>query len=375
MDNIKPAPFDLAPGQRCWMLIEMRADGPHRLSEVSDWLVAFAGAGYSPNTLKAKADALAHWWRWCYYRGRDPLAVDSIEFARYVLAVQRVPKGYPPTSDVRALPDDPRLRTDTTVRARVIHVKTFYEWALANGRVAASVGRGITGFPTPRARQKKRFDRLSSDQIQDLFRADLHPRNRYLFEVMYGCGLRKGEALGLQISDLCLNSELASVFKCPLPRSAGRHVHVRRRLNDNGSFAKSHRERIVPLAPRTVLAFEAWQAWAYEHAPEAARSVHIAVSLEGPTRGRALTPSGFNSMWSTQVHRIPTLLGANPHLLRHTFASELLDAGVDLLVVQELLGHASPKTTELYTHAHSSTLITAVERLSEWRETELGVGR
>jgi integrase len=343
----------------------------HRVDEVSDWLLVSAAAGASPNTLKSQAEALALWWRWCVDTGVDPLTADVVAFARFVAALRSVPKDLPLTSPIRALPHDPRLRAASTISQRVTHVKAFYQWAAHNGRVSMISGRGVTGFKTPRAVQAMRAGRLLPDQVRALLEADLSPRDRWAVELLYGAGLREGEALGLMIEDLCVNRDVAAVFGCLVP--SGPHLHVRRRLHGNGALAKSPYERVVPLAPRVIAAYRDWQAWLFDHAPDTAECPYLLLSLSGPTRGRAWSISGFASMWDAKVKTIPSLQGATPHLLRHTWASELLDAGVPAFTVQELLGHRRPTSTQVYTHALMETLTNAVSRLGTWRQRVLGI--
>jgi integrase/recombinase XerD len=210
---------------------------------------------------------------------------------------------------------------------------------------------------------------LNQDQVRPLLAADLMPRNRWAIELLYGAGLREGEALGLMVEDLCVNRDVAAVFDCHVP--GGPHLHIRRRMHSNGALAKSPYERVVPIAPRVMAAYRDWQAWAFDHAPATVECPYLLISLSGPTRGRPWSITGFTSMWATRIKTIPGLEHATPYLLRHTFASELVDAGAPAFTVQELLGHRSPTSTQIYTHALMETLTAAVEKLSTWRQATL----
>ncbi|SDS87602.1 tyrosine-type recombinase/integrase [Actinoplanes derwentensis] len=342
-----------------------------RVDEVSDWLIVSEVSTSAPNTIKSQAQALAQWWRWCLGIGADPLTVDAVTFARFVAALQTVPKDLPLTSKVVALPGDPRLRRPSTVSQRVVHIKGFYRWAMHNGRVSAVAGRAVTGFKTPAAPQTMRARRLRPEQVTALLTVNLSPRDRWMVELLYGAGLREGEALGLRVEDWCIGPEVAAVFGCRV--YGGPHLHVRRRRNSNGAWAKSPCERVVPIAPRVLQAYRDWQAWAFDHAPESMESPYLTISLAGPTRGRAWSISGFTSMWQTKVRTIPGLEEVTPHLLRHEWASELLDAGAPAFTVQELLGHRSPTSTQIYTHARMDTLTAAVAQLATWRQRLLGI--
>jgi len=364
------ARYEPDPGRTGWLVVRRDESGMHRVDEVSDWLAVTAVSTSSPNTLKSQAEAAALWWRWCAEAGVDPLATDAVAFARFVSALQSVPKDLPLTSPIRALPGDPRLRKPSTIAQRVMHIKAFYRWALHNGRVSAVAGRAVTGFKTPRAPKTMTARRLRPEQVKALLVADLAPRDRWAVELLYGAGLREGEALGLRVEDWCASREVAAVFGCRMP--GGPHLHVRRRLNSNGAWAKSHYERIVPVAPRVMTAFRDWQAWAFDHIPQSVECPYLLISLAGPTRGRAWSITGFTSMWESKVRTVPGLQEVTPHLLRHEWASELIDAGVAAFTVQELLGHRSPASTQVYTHARMETLTAAVGQLAAWRARTLG---
>jgi integrase/recombinase XerD len=154
-------------------------------------------------------------------------------------------------------------------------------------------------------------------------------RDRALFEVLYGAGARISEAVGLDVDDVDLGgplggTELASV-----------------RL-----LGKGDKQRVVPLGRYAVAALDAYL-------------VRARPALAGAGRG---TPALFlnqrgarlsrQSAWAAlqQAARRADLTGhLSPHTLRHSFATHLLDGGADVRVVQELLGHASVTTTQIYT--------------------------
>lgn len=367
------ADFEREPGRIGYLIVERTASGLRRVDAPSDWLLEQAVATDSPNTLKSLAISVAQWWCWALESGVDPLATDAARFARFVSALQTIPQGLPLTSPIRGLPDDPRLRAGSTVRLRVIQVKQFYRWALLNGHVTALTGRSIGAFKAPKATQKRTAGRLTPHQVNVLLSADLHPRNRFAIELLYGTGLREGEAVGLQIGDWCLDPEVASIVRCPLPQFVGPHLHVVRRAGPKGALAKSRVPRPVPLTQRVMAAYRDYQAWAYDHLPGAVDSEFVLLSTAGPTKGQPLSLSGFNTMWADKVKSILDLETVTPHLLRHTYASELADAGVEALEIQQLLGHQSPTSTQIYTHALMSSMVNAVQRLAMWRTTTIGL--
>jgi integrase/recombinase XerD len=369
--TVYAAPFDITVGRRGWVVVRAGTHGLERVQDPSDWLLARASTAGSSNTLKSQAETAAQWWRWCEATSVDPLRVDSTTLARYVIAMQTVPKAYELTSEIRALPGDPRLRRPSTVRLRLMHLRAFYAWADAEGRVSAVTAKAVGAFKAPRVAAGGVPSRMDREQVGLLRTVTLSPRDRLVVELLYGAGLREGEALGLYVEDVCLNREIAAVFGCRV--RGGPHLHVRRRINSNGALAKSPYERVVPLGPRIITAYRDWQAWVYEHLPLSLECPFLVTTLAGPTRGGGWSLSGFASMWTTRVQSIEGLEDVTPHICRHTFASELVDAGVPAFTVQELLGHRSPSSTQIYTHAHMDTLVRAVQQLADWRDDRVGV--
>lgn len=152
-------------------------------------------------------------------------------------------------------------------------------------------------------------------------------RDRALLELLYAAGLRVSEALGLDLDDLDLE---------------GRSVRV---------LGKGERERVVPVGDVAVAWIERYLAGAR---PALLAAGRVRSTRGGPVfvsdRGRRL---GRGQAWAT-VRRAARAAGlaaqVSPHTLRHSFATHLLEGGADLRVVQELLGHASISTTQIYTH-------------------------
>ena len=135
-------------------------------------------------------------------------------------------------------------------------------------------------------------------------------RNRALFELVYSAGLRASEAVGLDLGDVDFEQEL---------------VHVR--------HGKGAKDRVVPLGERAA---QLLARYLHEARPQLARGAENAFFLS--VRGRRLDTSALRKLL------------AHPHRLRHAFATHLLEGGADLRLVQELLGHASLATTQIYTH-------------------------
>lgn len=149
-------------------------------------------------------------------------------------------------------------------------------------------------------------------------------RDRALLEVLYGCGLRVSEAVGLKISNFYLEDSFIRVV------------------------GKGNKERIVPVGEMAVAAVMAY----LESRPAEFSGVD---DLFLNRYGKALSRvSAFNA-----VKKMTLAAGisksVSPHTFRHSFATHLIENGADLRVVQEMLGHESVATTEIYTHVDSST--------------------
>jgi site-specific recombinase XerD len=146
-------------------------------------------------------------------------------------------------------------------------------------------------------------------------------RNRALIELVYSAGLRSAEAVGLDLQDIDFDQEL---------------VHVR---------GKGGKERAVPLGEEAAFRLGRYLR---EGRPQLARGAENAVFLSA--RGRRLDTSTLRR------------LTPNPHRLRHAFATHLLEGGADLRVIQELLGHSSLSTTQIYSHVDGRRLRRVYDR-------------
>jgi site-specific recombinase XerD len=156
------------------------------------------------------------------------------------------------------------------------------------------------------------------EEIVDSFEGDdpLALRNRALVELVYSAGLRSAEALGLDLGDVDFEQEL---------------VHVRE--------GKGSKDRVVPLGEEAA---HLVARYLHEARPQLARGAENALFIS--VRGRRLDTSTLRRL-------VP-----HPHRLRHAFATHLLEGGADLRTIQELLGHSSLSTTQMYSHVDAKRL-------------------
>lgn len=158
---------------------------------------------------------------------------------------------------------------------------------------------------------------LSPDEVQRLIDAALPGRDRTLLEVVYSCGLRLKELLGLGVGDI---------------DSARMVLHIR--------HGKGNKDRLVPLSPRLLAVLrDYWR-----------QCRPVTCLFPGVKSVVPLTGSGVLRICRRTAKRAGLSKRITPHTLRHSFATHLLEAGVDLLSVQALLGHSHFNTTAKYLH-------------------------
>jgi site-specific recombinase XerD len=228
--------------------------------------------------------------------------------------------------DVRALSEytaelgraRPRKLAPATIGRKLAAVRAFLRHSLGAARVpdASFAPRRPRRLPdAPRAQEV--------DSELDAFGGDepLALRNRALVELVYSAGLRSQEAIDLDLADVDFEQEL---------------VHVR---------GKGGKERVVPLGEE---ASHAVAVYLRESRPQLARGAENALFLSA--RGRRLDTSTLRRL-------LP-----HPHRLRHAFATHLLEGGADLRTIQELLGHSSLSTTQMYSHVDARRLRKVYDR-------------
>jgi site-specific recombinase XerD len=236
--------------------------------------------------------------------------------------------------------DHDALAVSSAARA-VIAVRGLHAFAAAQGLAETDPARDITP-PTPPRRLPKAItvaevERLlgSSGPGPDDPSGDPRTlRDRALLEFLYGTGARISEATGLDVDELHLDAD-------PVVRLAG----------------KGGKQRVVPVGSYAVRALEAYLVRARPALAAASRRISVSPAVFLNARGGRLTRQGAWGVLHAAAERA-RLPDVSPHTLRHSFATHMLDGGADIRVVQELLGHASVATTQIY------TLIT-VERLRE----------
>lgn len=225
----------------------------------------------------------------------------------------------------------------TTLARKQASLRALFHWARRTERIVSDPSRGLRA-----PRQSRRLPRyLRSEEIEALLTApDNSPaglRDRALLELLYASGLRAGEAVRLNLDDLDLE--------------AG-ELRVRQ--------GKGRKERIGLLGRAAIDALQNYLQLgrpALEAKAKRGRSVALLLNKYG----ERLSDRGVRRTFDKYVEATGARLKITPHVLRHTFATHLLENGADLRAVQELLGHAHIATTEIYTHVTTERLQQAYE--------------
>ena len=236
----------------------------------------------------------------------------------------------PASAYLASLSKPPRVMRPATHRRKAAAVRAFYRFCFVEGIIERDVG-GLLDLPRA---ARVLPDTLAVADVEALLGAPdaetaIGIRDRALLELLYACGLRVSEALNLDIEDLSLTEASVRVI------------------------GKGDRERRLPVGDVAIAALGRYlddvRPQLIAHAPAGAvarRGGPVFVSGRGQRLSRM-------AAWRT-IRKAALVGGVHghvtPHTLRHSFATHLLEGGADLRVVQELLGHASITTTQLYTH-------------------------
>ncbi len=242
------------------------------------------------------------------------------------------------TAFLRALregdPDHPPLSAGSAART-VVAVRGFHRFALREGITSVDPSAAVRP-PAPAKRLPKALPLADVERILDAAGAPgtaLALRDRALLEVLYGTGARISEAVGLDVDDLDLQGPGAGEPDRPAPGA----VLLR---------GKGGKERMVPIGSFACAAVEAYLV---RGRPELAGVGGGVPALFLNARGGRLSRQSAWTVLTRAADRAGVSAEVSPHTLRHSFATHLLDGGADVRVVQELLGHASVTTTQVYT--------------------------
>lgn len=327
----------------------------HRLSgEVGDvelanrFLDHLSVRNFSPATRRAYSYDLLNFMRFCAGRALTVATLEPMDVFDY-LDWQQGGRASSAGSTVVMLADR-RKAAPATMNRRIAAVRGLFEYAVLAGTRpdnpipsarrssgARAVRRGLLGHLGPgRPRSGGRLVRTPRLLPESLdlaevaaFIADLlTARDRSMALLMLLGGLRAGEVRGLKLIDIDQGARLVTVF------------------------GKGGKQRVVPVDREF---FTELATYLRTERPAGCRTEQCFVVLRGPTSGGPLTEAGLRRIFRTHRATAGTPR-VRPHRLRHTYGTELAAAGIDLLALRDLMGHASPETTAGYVHLSVATL-------------------
>lgn len=225
--------------------------------------------------------------------------------------------------------------TGWSPRTLAVTLSAWRAWFRHLGKTSAEFGPAVfTGIKAPKAPRRLPNALSEAEAVRLVTQPERHDaspspasyvatRDQAMFEILYGCGIRIGELVGLNVNDVDLASTEMRVF------------------------GKGRKERIVPLGEPSRIAL---RAWLDERNALAVTSDETGDALFLGTRGERISAPVVRKALKARALQQGITSNVYPHRLRHSFASHVLQSSGDLRAVQELMGHASIASTQVYTH-------------------------
>lgn len=286
----------------------MTEAGPTRdPAELVDAFLVHLGStvGYSANTVRAYATDLRIYLDWAERVGHDPISLSHRALRTYLAEM----------SEARY--------ARRTIARRLASLRSFFGYLTEHGLVDSDPAAVLVSPKLPSRLPKV----IPGDLLRTLLDApdpttDVGVRDRAILELLYATGARVSEITALDLPDI------------DIP-----HAQIK-------VTGKGNKQRILPLYPVAVDRLRAYLGAAREglKADKGSSAVFLSV------RGNRMSSDAVRRMLKGHLESIGGALSLSPHSLRHTFATQLLEAGADLRTVQELLGHVALSTTQIYTH-------------------------
>jgi site-specific recombinase XerD len=297
-------------------------------AQTSPWDAALAGfendlrrRAVSEKTREAYAGDSRHFAAWAADRGAEPAQVDVRMLRRYVAGLAE--RGIAPA----------------TIARRLAALRGLFRTQMQAGARADNPAELLS---SPRRPQRLPHV-LKTGEVTALLDSipgatPLELRDRAMFELAYACGLRAEELVSLDLDALDFDAEAVRVE------------------------GKGGKTRLVPLGEHARQALEGYLARARPLLQTADGDPSLFLSKSGRRLSTSDVRRRLNGWTRRAVARSPGLARAHPHALRHSFATHLLDGGADLRAIQELLGHATISTTQVYTRVESARLRSTYSR-------------
>jgi site-specific recombinase XerD len=307
---------------------ESRRAHPERVEAeelLEQYLTALAATkNLSRFTLRNYTNDLSHFGDFLAERKRAVAAVDKLLVREYLSGL--VTGGYAPAS----------------VQRKVSTLRSLYRWLRFEGVIESDPFFGVRG-----PRKERRLPRyLRAEEIETLIAAadggkPNELRDRAILELLYAAGLRVSEATGLDVRDVDFDDRAARVF------------------------GKGSKERVVMIGGPALRAIDRYLREgrpALVRGKQTVRRGSPQAALFVNREGGRLSQRAVQTMVRKYALQAGLDRSIHPHLLRHTFATHLLEGGAELRVVQTLLGHANVNTTQIYTHVTEAAKRKAIEQ-------------
>lgn len=274
----------------------------------------------SEHTIRSYRTDLESFLRWCSRRGVDPLQATHRQLRGYLGEI------------------DAARYARSTINRRLSSLRGFYGWMSMNGHIDADPSGALSG-----PKQNKHLPHvLKHDEMARLLLVNApvdaagnpreqtaaEMRNQAVLEFLYACGARISEAAGLTLGDVDFGARQVKIF------------------------GKGRKERIVPLHD---LCIETLRRYLRDARPELLGDKETDRFFVS-NKGNPMSADSMRVMFKATVRAAGLDDRLSPHDMRHTFATDLLDGEADLRSVQEMLGHASLSTTQIYTHLSPARL-------------------
>lgn len=274
----------------------------------------------SEHTIRSYKCDLESFFRWCERKGVDLLKTNHKELRGFLAEL------------------DAARYERSTINRHLSSIKSFYRWLTVAGFVKDDPSDALSGPKINRHLPHviKHDQMIALMAVHGAFDARGEPReqtiqdmrDQAILEFLYACGARISEAANLTLGSIDFQTKQVRLF------------------------GKGRKERIVPLHDLCIQALCTYRDVARPDLLQGKSSEHFFIS----NTGKAMSADSMRIMFKEAVHVAGLDASTSPHDMRHSFATDLLDGGADLRSVQEMLGHASLSTTQIYTHLSPARL-------------------
>lgn len=265
---------------------------------------------YSEKTVEGYQKDIEHFLNYLDDEGIDFLLVNKKQIRGYMS--EELARGYGKRS----------------LQRRMSALRQFYSFMKKEGYIMVNPFKMVTSPKKP----VRYPSALEYSQIEDLFAAnakrtdELAARDQAILELLYASGMRASELISLKPRQIDYRSRTIQII------------------------GKGNKERIVPFSKSAAIAMQDYQKNLRQNLIKKRKTPAVSEAFFLNDKGNKLTVRGLEYILSAIEDKTSMHLGLHPHMMRHTFASHLLEEGADLRVIQELLGHESIDTTTVYTH-------------------------